>query len=434
MSNNPINSKELLSGLSFCVIDLETTGGNHNKDKIIEIGMVKISQCRLSDTKSFLINPEMPIPEFIQKLTNISQDKVKDAATIEEVIDEVLEFIGDDIIVAHNTSFDVPFLNSVLKRLQKPKLENNVICTNVMTKHLMPEILNSNLNYMSRLFNIDHSKAHRAYDDALATAKLLLIYLDIFADKGIKKINQLYYPRNKFELDRVHLDNSFSNEQVTDYIAKIESSTLLTIKGERGLILAVLPLEAPGEELGIVKDILNELDWKIITIKLIKPMIEGIFQFNNHYFKYPVEVKNKISDYLYKRYGLPEEQRIKLEKLDFVLSHHLISDQVIVHSFLHLNTNTKFLFKIPAQKKKLHQFLIGQINRFENNQKGQKKHLIHQELVGLVESFLAYSNKENAHLMLSRKYVKEDKEGVLKTIENFVSQDKNNSNFPTKHL
>ena len=113
------DSFDLINELSFCVIDLDTTGGNHNKDKIIEVGMVRVNNLKITDEKSFLINPETQIPDFIQKLTNISQNDVKDSPLIEDVIDEIIEFIGDDIIVAHNTSFDVPFLNGVLKKLKK---------------------------------------------------------------------------------------------------------------------------------------------------------------------------------------------------------------------------------------------------------------------------------------------------------------------------
>ncbi|MBT4791170.1 MAG: 3'-5' exonuclease [Halobacteriovoraceae bacterium] len=430
-----LKSAELIDELSFCVIDLETTGGNHNNDKIIEIGMVKIKQRKVVDEKSFLVNPEMPIPDFIQKLTNISQAKVKDAPNIEAIIDEVLEFIAEDIVVAHNTSFDVPFLNSVLDRLSRPRLENNVICTNVMTKHLIPEILNSNLNYMSQLFNIKHSKAHRAYDDALATAKLLIIFLDIFISKGIKKVNQLYYPRNKFELDRIHFNHKkHTNEDAISFIKNINVPTLVTAKGERGLILATIPLESPDSEYPIVAQLLPEIKWEMLTVRLIKPILEGFFQFNNHYFKYSEEVRLKTQDYLYNRYVKEGHKKENLEQMDFVISHHLVTDQVIVYSFLHLNTNHKHIFKIPAQKKKLYQYLLSQISKFETAQKGRRKHLIHSELCPLIESFLESKKSENQYLFLDRKFIKHNKEGTIEVIESFVQTGRNEFNFPTAHL
>ncbi|MEX1098960.1 MAG: 3'-5' exonuclease, partial [Bacteriovoracaceae bacterium] len=258
-------SIELLRGLSFCVIDLETTGGNHESDQIIEIGMVRVKNLAIADEKNFLIDPEMSIPDFIQRLTSIKQKDVKGCPKIEDVIDEVLDFIGDDIIVAHNISFDLPFLNSVLRRLGKTELPNRNICTNVMTKHMIPEIMSSNLNYMSQLFNIDHSKAHRAHDDAMATAKLLLKYLDIFIEKGIQKINQLYYPRNKFELDRIHFSQKADREKILAAVERNNSSMLITLKGDRGLILGALPLENPSEQMDVVEKFINLEGWKRLT-------------------------------------------------------------------------------------------------------------------------------------------------------------------------
>jgi DNA polymerase-3 subunit epsilon len=79
------SSKKIIDDLSFCVIDLETTGGNHSKDKIIEVGMVKIKARKIVAEKSFLVNPEIHIPEFIQKLTNISPKDVESEALIEDL-------------------------------------------------------------------------------------------------------------------------------------------------------------------------------------------------------------------------------------------------------------------------------------------------------------------------------------------------------------
>ena len=148
------NSCQLLNDLSFCVFDLETTGGSHLHDKIIEIGLVKIENLKITTHKSFLIQPEIHIPDFIQKLTSIRESDVNDAPLIEHVIDEILEFMGDSILVAHNTSFDVPFFNSVLRRLNRPELKNKSICTNLMTKYMIPNLLSSNLNYMCKIFDL----------------------------------------------------------------------------------------------------------------------------------------------------------------------------------------------------------------------------------------------------------------------------------------
>lgn len=426
-----IDSRKLLSDLSFCVIDLETTGGNHDIDKIIEIGMVRIQDLKIVAEKNLLIDPEMNIPDFIQKLTSIKQKDVKGKPKIEDVIGEILDFIQDDIIVAHNTSFDVPFLNSVLRRSGRDELQNKVICTNVMTKHMIPEIMNSNLNYMSQLFNIGHTNAHRASDDARATANLLLKYLEIFIRKGIKKVNQLYYPRNRFELDRIHFDKATPTNEILSIIDKNTTSMVLTFKGDRGLILGVLPIENPKEEIDMIKEMLDVIDWEILTIKLTKPFIEGIFQFNNHFMKYPLEIREKTLNYLNQRYNhnkIPKE--FTVNALDFVICHHLVREQFIVYSFLHLNTNTKAIFKFPAQKKKMLQFLSSLNNRFENNQKGRRKNLLHAEIIPLVESYLYRNRSSNKHFFLARKTVKGCKDDFFKLLEQFSHQDQDDYHFP----
>lgn len=425
--------QEIIDSLNFCVIDLETTGGNHATDKIIEIGMVKMEGSEVTDQKSFLINPEMIIPDFIQKLTGISQKNVADSPLIADVIDEVIEFIGESIIVAHNTSFDVPFLNATLASLNKPILENKVICTNVMTKHLIPEILNSNLNYMSKLFRLNLENAHRASDDALATAKLLGIYLNIFQAKGLKKVNQLYYPRNKFELDRAHFDRDSDFKDMLRIIKKQKSSLIVTAKGERGVILASIPIEKPAEEFAFIEEILNQVDWKMITLRLVNPYIEAIFQFCNHYLKHTEEIRTQILTYLKNRYSAPE-RTIHLDKLDFLVGHHIIQDQVVVYSFLNLKNNLKSIFKIPAQKKKLYQYLSSQINRFETNQKGMRKNGLHPDLVPFLEDYLSWCQDNQDLLYLNRKEIKKEKEHTLKTLEHFVHKFNNKTNFPTEHL
>ena len=224
-------SYQLINSLTFCVFDLETTGGNHVHDKIIEIGLVRISELKIVAKKSFLIKPEVHIPEFIQKLTNIKDADVTNAPLIEDVIDEIMDFMGDSILVAHNTSFDVPFFNSVLKRLGKEELKNKSICTNLMTKYMIPNLLSSNLNYMSKIFELEHQKAHRALDDAMASAHLLLKYLDIFIQKNINKVNSLYYPKNKFELDRINFKKDASIELIFEKIDSLKVPFTLTIKG-----------------------------------------------------------------------------------------------------------------------------------------------------------------------------------------------------------
>lgn len=429
------SSKELLSSLNFCVIDLETTGGNPDTEKIIEIGMVRIENRKMTEERSFLVNPQKDIPDFVQKLTGIRKADVEHSPRIEEVIDEIIEFIGDSILVAHNTSFDIPFLNGVLKKLQRPTLDNKVICTNIMTKYMIPDIMSSNLAYMSEMFGIHHSQAHRAIEDARATGLLLLKYMDIFETKNIRKINQLYYPRNKFELDRAIIETPEGLPKVFEFLEKIENPCVLTVKGDNGVILTILPIKSPKDELEDLKTYLAEFRWSQIHIRLCGPFIEGLFFMNANFVKIPEIYRKKSIEYLKKRHKLPPAPRL-MDEHDFIVTPHLIAGQYIVYSFLNFSPYSQLIFKFPSHKKKLHQFLSGQVTRFETQQKGKKKAFIQNDIrdifLALFHDSLAKEPK--VYLSLRTADIKDEKKHYLKRIEELSETEVDRYRFPTKHL
>jgi DNA polymerase-3 subunit alpha (Gram-positive type) len=429
------NSNELLNTLSFCVVDLETTGGNPDSEKIIEIGMVKIERRKITEERSFLINPQKEIPDFVQKLTGIKKSDVEHSPTIEEVIDEILTFIGDSILVAHNTSFDIPFLNGVLKKLQRPSLENKVICTNIMTKYMIPEIMSSNLNYMSSIFNIPHSQAHRAIEDARATGMLLLRYMDIFELKKIRKVNQLYYPRNKFELDRAIIDASESIERVYEIMEKIEIPSILTVKGDNGVILTILPIKSAKNELEELKIYLKEFRWEQIHVRLCGPFIEGLFFLNSNFTKIPEIYRKKTLEYLQKKH-LSQASINLLEESDFVITPHLINGQFIVYSFLNFSPYSHLIFKFPSHKKKLHQFLLNQITRFDVQQRGKRKSYIQTDLKEIFLNLLgnALENDPKAYLTFKTSEVKDDRKSYMDKIERLSLENIDRYQFPSRHL
>lgn len=429
------NSDELLNSLKFCVIDLETTGGNPDTEKIIEVGMVKIENRKISEERSFLVNPQKDIPDFVQKLTGIRKTDVEHAPKIEEVIDEIVEFIGDSILVAHNTSFDIPFMNGVLKKLQKSTLDNKVICTNIMTKYLIPDIMSSNLQYMSQIFNIDHSNAHRAIEDARATGLLLLKYLEMFEEKKIRKVNQLYYPRNKFELDRAIIENSQGLEEVYRILSGIDVPCILSVKGDNGVILTILPLKKPSQEVEEMKKFLAEFRWSQIHIRLCGPFIEGLFFMNSNFIKIPETYRKKTIEYLKQRYPLPAAPTL-IDEHDFVITPHLITGQYIVYSFLNFSPYSQLVFKFPAHKKKLHQFLSGQVTRFETQQKGRKKIFLQNDIKDIFLSLFQDSLKTDPNLYLTLKNadIKDDRKIYLDRIEKLALEHADPYHFPTKHL
>ena len=429
------SSNELLKSLKFCVIDLETTGGNPETEKIIEIGMVLIEDRKITEERSFLVNPQKDIPDFVQKLTGIRKADVEHSPKIEEVIDEIVQFIGDSILVAHNTSFDIPFLNGVLKKLQRPTMDNKVICTNIMTKYMIPDIMSSNLTYMSEMFGIHHSQAHRAIEDARATGLLLLKYLDIFESKNIRKVNQLYYPRNKFELDRAIIETSEGLPKVFETLERIEKPCVLTVKGDNGVILTILPIKSPKDELEDLKTYLTEFRWSQIHIRLCGPFIEGLFFMNANFVKIPEIYRKKSIDYLKKRHQLPPAPRL-MDEHDFVVTPHLINGQFIVYSFLNFSPYSQLIFKFPSHKKKLHQFLLGQVNRFETQQKGKKKAFIQNDIRDIFLSLFHDSlvKEPNVYLTLRIADIKDEKKHYLNKIEELSEKEVDRYHFPTKHL
>jgi DNA polymerase III subunit epsilon len=445
--NHP-ESFQLIDDLTFCVIDLETTGGNHGHDQIIEIGMVRVQNLKIVKELTFLIRPNIKIPDFIQKLTSITPDKVKDAPSIDEVMPEIVEFISDSILVAHNTSFDIPFLNAVLKRLEMKELTNKSLCTNLMTKYLLPNLMSSNLNYMCQIFQIGHKQAHRAFDDAYASAELLICFLSIYIEKGISKINQLYYPRNKFELDRINIKKSSSLEEIEKTISSIHMPYLFTLKGENGVILMVLPCKNLEREKDYIFEKLKSTNWKTATIKLFGPFIENLAGATNSFNKLDNEMKNEIVNLLWETH-LPEHKKkmnvffneflsdtatddIYASIGDFVIAHHLVPEQLIIFPTRHIHPNSSLVFKFPAHKKKLTQFINSKLHKVALAK--MNKSSVPVLLKTFILAYLHYQKEDLPVLYANAKKLGPHHKELVHSINNFLSENTNPYNYPKEHI
>ncbi len=427
------NSYQLLNELTFCVFDLETTGGNHQNDKIIEIGLVKIQNLKIVDQKSFLIRPEMNIPDFIQKLTNIKESDVNNAPLIEDVIDEVLEFMGESILVAHNTSFDVPFFNSVLRRLNKPELINKSICTNLMTKYMIPNLLSSNLNYMCKIFNLKHQKAHRALDDTTASAELLLKYLNIFIHKKIHKVNSLYYPKNKFELDRINYKKNTPTNEITSLIESLDTPLLITLKGPEGVVLFSFPILSSPEEKKYIVQKISETPFEILTIKMIGPFFQGLIEMSSYFSKLSEQVQKETIEKLctFHKIDLATvNQSMPIEfSHDFLIMNHLIPEQFVIYPLRSLHHKMELVFRYPTHQNKLVQYINSKSARISQG-KLKKDHLS-----SLINNFLAIHLQQNAeYLLLNSSTMKIVPADLKVPLENFINQNPNNYNFPQRYL
>ena len=182
------NDKELSQ--SFVVFDIETTGFSSTNDKITEIGAVKIENFEIVDVFSELINPEIDISYKIQELTGITNDLVADKPKIEEILPKFLEFVGDDVLVAHNADFDMGFI-SQKSREQNLEFKNKSIDTLTLARILLPDLKRHRLNVIAKALGIPLLNHHRAVDDAKATAHIFIKFLEMLKKQGIEKLSEV---------------------------------------------------------------------------------------------------------------------------------------------------------------------------------------------------------------------------------------------------
>ncbi len=173
----------------FTVIDLETTGFNPENNSIIEIAAIKYQGNIIIDKYWQLVKPDYGLlPSHITSLTGITNAMVIDQPKIDEVLPEFLKFIKNTVIVGHNVSFDLSFLNYNLKKILGTTIKNPSICTDSLARRIMPDIDSKSLSNLAYHFNIPFPKQHRAMSDAEVTLKVFLKMLDFLQDYNVNKV------------------------------------------------------------------------------------------------------------------------------------------------------------------------------------------------------------------------------------------------------
>ena len=175
---------------TYCVLDLETTGFSFRTEKITEIGIMKIKNGEVLDEFSCFVNPEKPIPQRVVEVTNITDDMVKDAETIDKVFPKMMDFIRDSVLVAHNADFDIGFLKYNAGELGYT-LDNTYLDTLRLAKELFPDYKKYKLGIIAENLGIKVEVAHRALDDVDTTVKVFNIMIDMLKEKGAKKIEDI---------------------------------------------------------------------------------------------------------------------------------------------------------------------------------------------------------------------------------------------------
>jgi len=181
-----------LSELTFCVLDLETTGGSPASCTITEIGAVRVRGGACLATFHTLVNPGQAIPAEITVLTGISEAMVRRAPRIESVLADLREFLDGTVLVGHNVRFDAGFLNAAFERAGWDRLSNPLVDTCALARRLVrDEVPNCRLGTLASRLRLDHRPSHRALDDALATCDLLHVLLERAAAWGVLGLDDL---------------------------------------------------------------------------------------------------------------------------------------------------------------------------------------------------------------------------------------------------
>lgn len=239
---------------SFVVFDIETTGFSPVYNKIIEIGAVKVEDGKVTDRYSSFVNPDVPIPFEIEKLTGINDEMVIDAPMIDTVLPQFLEFCQDAVLVAHNANFDMSFIMENAQRL-KIKKEFTYVDTVGIARILLPNQSRHTLDAVAKTLGISLENHHRAVDDAEATAEIFERFIPMLKEEGadtLQKVNAMgksspdivkrlpsYHAiiLAKNDTGRVNLYRLVSESHLTFYSKRPRVPKSLLMKCREGLIL-----------------------------------------------------------------------------------------------------------------------------------------------------------------------------------------------------
>ena len=184
------NAKGQSIDTEYCVLDLETTGFSAVNEKITEVGIMRVKEGKVIDEFSCFVNPEKHIPERVTEVTNITDDMVKDAETIDKVFPKILEFIKGSVLVAHNAPFDMGFLKQNAISLGY-EFDYTYLDTLSLAKDLFPDYKKYKLGKIADNLGIKVEVAHRALDDVDTTVKVFNVMLDMLKKRGAKKVEDI---------------------------------------------------------------------------------------------------------------------------------------------------------------------------------------------------------------------------------------------------
>lgn len=203
------------------VLDTETTGLDYTREKIIEFAAVRLENGKIKAKFQTLINPKQHIRKSSMAIHGISEEMVQDAPTEAEILPQILEFIGDYPIVAHNAIFDYSFLNEACIRNYDKELTNPKIDTQQMFKEVCPDLPSHGLEALTRKFNVEFTTHHRAMADTMGLA---------LAYPELKKLYSQKYDWQEKQLDNIeYLFERYLRIQESVTVMQSELQDLRTI-------------------------------------------------------------------------------------------------------------------------------------------------------------------------------------------------------------
>ena len=262
------------------VLDTETTGLDYTKERIIEFAAVRLENGKVKKTYQTLINPEQHIRKSSMAIHGITEEMVADAPTEKEVLGEILEFIGDAPIVAHNAIFDYSFINEACKRVFKKKFENERIDSQQMFKEICPDLESHGLAALTEKFHVDLTNHHRAMADAMGLAlaypKLKKLYLQKY-DWQTKQLENIDYLFERFLRIQQSIQTMQSELQDLKSIFKLHFELGgEPITAESGETMVYQSKHSFGYKFSEIKDVLEELGALDKAVKLNTGFIDRL--------------------------------------------------------------------------------------------------------------------------------------------------------------
>jgi DNA polymerase III epsilon subunit family exonuclease len=188
----------------WVVVDVETTGGSPQQGhRVTEVAAVWVTAGEVTRTFSTLVNPERRIPPMITGLTGISDQMVRDAPRFHEIAPRVMTALRGRVFVAHNAPFDWRFLTTEMDRALGRQMDGRQLCTVRLARKLLPELSSRSLDALALYFGLEIEARHRALDDAVATARVLVRFLELLGERditdwaGVQSLLERRAPRGK---------------------------------------------------------------------------------------------------------------------------------------------------------------------------------------------------------------------------------------------